>query len=421
MDKLIIKGPVKLQGKVRISGAKNAALPILLSTILLNGTISINNIPYIKDINVAIKLLQCLGAKIKKGKLLYLDTRNLKNSLLPERFITVIRASVWIISPLLVRFGKFRMFYPGGCAIGKRPIDLHIKYLYQLGAVIKEKKNYIIGYIPDAIIGTHIIMDKISVGATISTILLAIFAKGITIIDNPAKEPEIQDLSNFLNFMGARIYGAGTNRITINGIQYLNNKNKIYTIIPDRIETGTFLVAAAMSKSKIICEHTNPQHLTVVLEKLKDTGANIQIGSNWCSLDMNNKTPKAVNIITGPYPNFPTDMQTLFTVLNTVSCGVSNITETIFENRFLHIFELQKMGAEILLKNNKIMYISGKKMLKGTQVIATDLRASISLVLAGCHAIGTTIIHNINYIDRGYENIEQKLLLLGAKTKRIKI
>ncbi|QJC36717.1 UDP-N-acetylglucosamine 1-carboxyvinyltransferase [Enterobacteriaceae endosymbiont of Donacia simplex] len=418
MDKFIIKGPVKLKGEVNISGSKNAALPILFSSLLIKEIIEIKNIPKLKDIDVTIKLLLNLGVKIKNGKSLIINTSNLyTNFNFPENLIKSIRASIWLISPLLVRFKKINISLPGGCSIGMRPIDLHIKYLQKLGANIYIKNNRIIASINKKFMGSHIIMKKNSVGATISIILAAIYAKNVTIIDNAAKEPEIKDLINFLNTMGANIKGGGTNQIIIKGV--LKLKGGIYTIMDDRIETGTFLVAAAISKGYILCKNTNPKNLKIILKKLKHTGAKIKTGKNWCSINMNNKKPKAVNIITGPYPNFPTDMQPQFTLLNCISLGKSIVQETIFENRFLYINELIKMGAKIFIKKNKV-FCQGIKSLYSAKIKATDLRASISLVLAGCIAKGKTIVNNVDYIDRGYENIESKLISLGAKIKRLK-
>ncbi|QJC30612.1 UDP-N-acetylglucosamine 1-carboxyvinyltransferase [Enterobacteriaceae endosymbiont of Neohaemonia nigricornis] len=419
MDKFIIRGPVKLQGEVKISGSKNSALPILFASMLVKNKVRIQNIPYIQDVSTTINLLIHLGINIKQGKVLILDAKNVNKFYAPDYLVQNIRASIWLMSTLLIRLGKFSISFPGGCSIGTRPIDLHIKGLCKLGAIINIKNNTIYGYLPNKIKGAHIIMEKVSVGATINIILLAIFADTITIIDNPAKEPEIQDVVNFLNFMGAKIQGVGTHRIIIQGITTLKGTKKIYKIIPDRIETGTFLIAAAINRSKIICRNTNPKHLINVLEKLKQTGADIKYGKTWCSLDMHGKRPKAINITTGPYPKFPTDMQTQFVVLNSIAQGISNITETIFENRFLYINELIKMGAKIYLKNQTLTCY-GTNNLKSAIVTATDLRSAVSLILAGCISIGVTIINNINYVDRGYENIIKKLSLLGAKIKRIK-
>ncbi|QJC35901.1 UDP-N-acetylglucosamine 1-carboxyvinyltransferase [Enterobacteriaceae endosymbiont of Donacia sparganii] len=418
MDKFRIKGPVQLKGVVNISGSKNAALPILFASLLIDELVEIKNIPKLKDINITIKLLLELGVKIKNGKSLKINASHLyKNYNLPKNLIQSIRASIWLVSPLLVRFKKINLFLPGGCSIGKRPIDLHIKNLKKLGANINIKNNYIIASIDKNFKGSHIIMEKNSVGATINIILAAIYAYNITTIDNASKEPEIKDLINFLNTMGANIKGAGTNKIIIKGV--LKLKGGIYTIMDDRIETGTFLIAAAISKGNILCKNTNPKNLGIVLKKLKSAGAEIKTGKDWCSINMTYRKLKAVNIITGPYPNFPTDMQPQFTLLNCIALGKSIVTETVFENRFLHIHELIKMGANIFKKNNKI-FCKGVKSLYSAKIKATDLRASVSLVLAGCIATGITIINNINYIDRGYEDIENKLISLGANITRIK-
>ncbi|QJC35491.1 UDP-N-acetylglucosamine 1-carboxyvinyltransferase [Enterobacteriaceae endosymbiont of Donacia proxima] len=418
MDKFLIQGPVQLKGKVSISGSKNSALPILFASLLTNELIEIKNIPKLKDIDITIKLLLTLGVKIKKGKSLTINANNLyKNYILPKKLIQSIRASIWLISPLLIRFKKIKIYLPGGCSIGQRPIDLHIKNLKKLGANIYIKNEFIKASINNRFQGAHIFMKKSSVGATINSILAAIYANNITIIENAAKEPEIEDLINFLNMIGANIKGGGTKKIIIKGVKRLTGG--IYTIMPDRIETGTFLIAAAISKGQILCKNTNPKYLDILLKKLKYVGAKIQIGKDWCSLNMNNKKPKAINITTGPYPQFPTDIQPQFTLLNCIALGKSIITETIFENRFIYIYELIKMGAKIFIKDNKV-FCKGVNSLYGSEIKANDLRGAISLVLAGCIAKGITIINNINYIDRGYENIENKLINLGAKIIRLK-
>ncbi|QJC35060.1 UDP-N-acetylglucosamine 1-carboxyvinyltransferase [Enterobacteriaceae endosymbiont of Donacia piscatrix] len=418
MDQFLIQGPVQLKGKVNISGSKNSALPILFASLLTNELIEIKNIPKLKDIDITIKLLLTLGVKVKKGKSLTINANNLyKNYILPKKLIQSIRASIWLISPLLIRFKKIKINLPGGCSIGQRPIDLHIKNLKKLGANIYVENGFIIASINNNFQGAHIFMKKSSVGATINSILAAIYANNITIIENAAKEPEIKDLINFLNMIGANIRGGGTKKIIIKGVKKLTGG--IYTIMPDRIETGTFLIAAAISQGKILCKNTNPKYLNILLKKLRYVGAKIKIGKDWCSLDMNNKKPKAINITTGPYPNFPTDIQPQFTLLNCIALGKSITTETIFENRFLYIYELIKMGAQIFIKDNKV-FCKGVNSLYGSEIKATDLRGAISLVLAGCIATGITVINNINYIDRGYENIENKLINLGAKIIRLK-
>ncbi|QJC29738.1 UDP-N-acetylglucosamine 1-carboxyvinyltransferase [Enterobacteriaceae endosymbiont of Plateumaris pusilla] len=417
MDKFIIKGPVKLKGQVIISGSKNAALPILFASLLIKEPIEIKNIPKLKDIDIAIKILIKLGVNIKKKKTLRIDSSSLLRYNPPSYLIKLIRASIWILGPLLTRLGKVNIAFPGGCSIGNRPIDLHINSLQILGAKINIKKNHIQGYIKKKFQGKIIRMKNVSVGATITIILAATLACSITIIENAAKEPEIKDLANFLNKMGANIQGVGTNKIIIKGVKKL--KGGIYTIISDRIETGTFLVAAAICKSKILCKNTNPNDLNIVLQKLKKTGAEIKTGKNWCSINMHGQRPKSVNITTGPYPKFPTDMQSQFALLNLVSNGISIIKENIFENRFMYVPELIRMGANVILKNN-MLKCKGVKSLSSAEVMATDLRSSVTLVLAGCIASGITIINNISHIDRGYENIENKLSNLGAHIQRIK-
>ncbi|PPI88599.1 UDP-N-acetylglucosamine 1-carboxyvinyltransferase [Candidatus Pantoea edessiphila] len=417
MEKFRVQGPTRLKGNVFISGAKNSALPILFATLLTNESIEIQNVPNLRDIDIAIKILSQLGATIERnGSICCINTSTVNSCLVLYDIVKNMRASIWALGPLLARFGQGQIFFPGGCAIGDRPIDLHINVLQQLGATIKLEDGSIKANIDRKLKGAHIIMNKISVGATVTLMITAILAVGITTIKNAAKEPEIVDTANFLNMLGAKINGVGSNEITIEGVKRLGGG--VYRILPDRIETGTFLVAAAISGGSVVCLNTLPKLLDVVLEKLHNAGADIKIGSNWIGLDMHGKRPKAVNIYTQPYPGFPTDMQAQFSLLNLVSEGIGIVTETIFENRFMHIPELIRMGANAKIENNTTI-CKGVKNLLGTQVIAPDLRSSASLVLAGCVAKGTTIIDNIHHIDRGYEHIELKLSSIGAKIERI--
>ncbi|QCI19945.1 MAG: UDP-N-acetylglucosamine 1-carboxyvinyltransferase [Buchnera aphidicola (Brevicoryne brassicae)] len=411
MDKFFIIGSKSLNGNVSISGSKNAALPILFMSILTEEKIKIRNIPNLTDVNIALELLEYLGAKIKHQKILYIDPSSINNFSPPYDLIKKIRASIWILAPLLTRFGKAKIFFPGGCQIGKRPIDLHIKGLIKLGATINLEKNCINASIKGRFQGKYILMKKNSVGATITIMSAAALAQGITVIDNAAQEPEIIDIANFLNTLGANIIGAGSNKIFITGV--LKLKGGTHQIIPDRIETGTFLVAAAVSQGKIICHNTEPKHLKSVLVKLTEAGANINIGKNWIKLDMRGKRPKSLNIHTAPYPGFPTDMQSQFALLNTISKGVGNITETIFENRFNYVSELINMGAKIKIKKNTIVCY-GIPILSSANVFCTDLRASATLVLAGCISKGVTIVNKTQHLIRGYELFHKKLNKLGA-------
>ncbi|WMY97505.1 MAG: UDP-N-acetylglucosamine 1-carboxyvinyltransferase [Arsenophonus sp.] len=416
MQKIKIKGPTNLIGNVSISGSKNSALPILFSTILTKETVKLKNIPKLKDIEITIKILSKLGIKIKKNHSITINANYINNFSTPHKLVKKIRASILALAPLLARFGKAQIFLPGGCSIGSRPIDLHIWGLKKLGADIYLKNNYIQAFTKGRLKGNNIVMKKQSVGATLTIMTAATLAQGKTIIYGAAREPEIEDTANFLNKLGAKITGAGTNKIIVEGVLYL--KGGSYKILPDRIETGTFLVGAAISKGKITCYNTKPEILKSVLDKLYEAGAQIKIGKDWIYLNMHGKRPKAVNIETKPYPGFPTDMQAQFTLLNTISQGIGKITENIFENRFMHIPELIKMGAKIKINKNTII-CSGVSKLIGTSVIAKDLRTSASLILAGCIAKGITIIKNSYHIKRGYENIEKKLCNLGANIKKI--
>ncbi|AYN24686.1 UDP-N-acetylglucosamine 1-carboxyvinyltransferase [Buchnera aphidicola] len=417
MDKLYIEGDKKLNGNVIISGSKNAALPILFMTILTEEKIKISNIPKLTDITVAIELLKSLGAKTKyQKKLLYIDTSSIKIYSPPYDLTKKIRASIWMLAPLLIRFGQAKIFLPGGCKIGSRPIDLHVKVLIKLGAKIVLEKNYISASIRKPLIGKRIYIEKISVGATITLMSAATLAQGTTIIENAAQEPEIIDIAKFLNTLGANIIGAGSNTIFIKGVLKLNGGE--HRIIPDRIETGTFLIAAAVSKGFIICRHTEPKHLKNVLIKLSESGAEIETGKDWIQLDMRGKKPKSINISTSPYPGFPTDMQPQFTLLNSISQGEGIITENIFDNRFIYVSELIKMGAQIKIKNNSII-CKGVSNLYAQNLFSNDLRGSATLVLAGCIAKGITIVNNVYHFKRGYESFCEKLKKLGANIKYI--
>ncbi|XBC38544.1 MAG: UDP-N-acetylglucosamine 1-carboxyvinyltransferase [Buchnera aphidicola (Melaphis rhois)] len=409
-----ITGPTNLSGEVKISGSKNAALPILLVSILSQEPIELHNIPLLRDILNAIKILIKLGVKIEINKKIYLDTKKIEICTIPKKITKTIRASIWILGPLLARFGYAKISFPGGCKIGHRKIDLHIFGLTQLGANITICDNHITGSVIGKLKGTNIKLSKISVGATITIMSAATLAIGNTIILNAACEPEIVDVANFLNSLGAKITGAGSRKIVIQGVTKLHGGT--YKIISDRIETGTFLIAAAISNGNIICHNTQPKMLTYLLKKLIQTGAKIKIGNDWINLNMTNINPTGTDIITSPYPGFPTDMQAPFTLLNLISNGISIVTETIFENRFIHIPELKKMGAKAIIKNNSVICY-GVKQLNSAKIIALDLRGSASLILAGCIADGDTILKNSDLITRGYENFYKKLRKIGAKIK----
>ncbi|WP_127957752.1 UDP-N-acetylglucosamine 1-carboxyvinyltransferase [Serratia microhaemolytica] len=417
MDIFRIQGCSQLNGEVTISGAKNAALPILFAALLAEEPVELHNVPKLKDIDTTIKLLAQLGVKIERNGSLRVDATQVDEFCAPYELVKTMRASIWALGPLVARFGRGQVSLPGGCAIGARPVDLHISGLEQLGAEIRLEEGYVKASVAGRLKGAHIVMDKVSVGATITIMSAATLASGITVIENAAREPEIVDTANFLNTLGAKISGAGSDKITIEGVERLGGG--VYRVLPDRIETGTFLIAAAVSGGKVTCRETRPDTLDAVIAKLREAGAEITLGEDWITLDMHGKRPKAVNIRTAPHPGFPTDMQAQFSLLNLVAEGTGVITETIFENRFMHIPELIRMGAHAEIESNTLI-CHGVAQLSGAQVMATDLRASASLVLAGCIAQGVTTVERIYHIDRGYERIEDKLRALGANIERIK-
>ncbi|MDQ5892625.1 MAG: UDP-N-acetylglucosamine 1-carboxyvinyltransferase, partial [Pseudomonadota bacterium] len=417
MDKFRVQGPTRLAGEVTISGAKNAALPILFAALLAEEPVEIQNVPKLRDIDTTMKLLGQLGARVERNGSVHVDASDVNVFCAPYDLVKTMRASIWALGPLVARFGQGQVSLPGGCAIGARPVDLHIYGLEQLGAQIVLEEGYVKATVDGRLKGAHIVMDKVSVGATVTIMSAATLAEGTTIIENAAREPEIVDTANFLNTLGAKISGAGTDKITIEGVARLGGG--VYRVVPDRIETGTFLVAAAVSRGQIMCRNTRPDTLDAVLAKLREAGAEIEIGEDWISLDMHGKRPKAVTVRTSPHPGFPTDMQAQFSLLNLVAEGTGVITETIFENRFMHVPELIRMGAQAEIESNTVI-CHGVDKLSGAQVMATDLRASASLVLAGCIAEGVTIVDRIYHIDRGYDRIEDKLRALGANIERVK-
>ncbi|PLY14823.1 MAG: UDP-N-acetylglucosamine 1-carboxyvinyltransferase [Sedimenticola sp.] len=417
MDKLIISGGAPLSGEVRIAGAKNAALPILAATLLADGKVTVGNVPHLHDITTTMELLGRMGVHLVIDERLNIeaDSSTIKDFYAPYELVKTMRASILVLGPLLARFGKAEVSLPGGCAIGSRPVNLHIDGLRAMGANIEVESGYIRAT-AKRLKGTRLVLDIITVTGTENLMMAAALADGVTVIENAAREPEVVDLANCINKMGGRIRGAGTDTITIEGVETLSGTE--YNVLPDRIETGTYLVAAAISGGRIKVRDTAPSLVDATLQKLREAGAEIEVGDDWIILDMKGNRPKAVNVHTAPYPAFPTDMQAQFTALNSVAEGVGTITETVFENRFMHVQEMQRMGANIKLEGNTAI-CSGVKKLTGAPVMATDLRASASLVLAGLVAEGETVVDRIYHIDRGYENIEEKLEGLGARIRRV--
>jgi len=417
MEKLIIKGNNPLNGEIKISGAKNAALPILAATLLSSAPVQISNIPHLQDVTTIVGLLGQMGVRITLDERsnIEIDASRLESLHAPYELVRTMRASVLVLGPLLSRFGEAVVSLPGGCAIGTRPVDQHLKGMQAMGAEMSIENGYIKAK-AKRLHGATIVMDIVTVTGTENIMMAAVLAKGQTIIHNAAREPEVEDLANFLNTMGANVSGAGTSTIVIDGVESLSGGK--YHVLPDRIETGTYLAAAAITKGKIKLKNTRPDLLESVLLKLEEVGAVIDTGIDWISLDMKGKRPYAANISTAPYPAFPTDMQAQMMAVNSIAEGVGVITETIFENRFMHVQELQRMGANIAVKGNTAI-CTGRDNLRGAPVMATDLRASASLVLAGLAAHGETTIDRIYHIDRGYECIEEKLAQLGAQIHRI--
>ncbi len=417
MDAFKISGGNQLKGDVIISGAKNAALPILMSALLSETPITFHNVPKLNDILTTVKLLTQLGAKIQwlSEDSLTIDASTIDNCRAPYDLVKTMRASILVLGPLLARMGHAEVSLPGGCAIGARPVNLHIHGLKLMGADIDVENGYIIARHSGRLQGANIFMDTVSVTGTENLMMAAALANGVTVIENAAREPEIVDLANCLNGMGAKITGAGSDTLTIEGVERLAGSS--HKVMPDRIETGTFLVAAAVTQGHIKCLNTDPSALESVLSKLQEAGAKITTGDDWIELEMKSR-PKAVNIRTAPHPAFPTDMQAQFVTLNVIAEGIATTTETIFENRFMHVPELQRMGADISLEGNTAI-VKGVEQLHGAQVMATDLRASASLVIAGLVAKTSTQVDRIYHIDRGYLHIEDKLQALGADIERI--
>ena len=417
MDKLIISGGAPLSGEVRIAGAKNAALPILAATLLADGPMTISNVPHLHDITTTMELLGRMGVHLTVDEKMHVEvsTDTIRDYYAPYELVKTMRASILVLGPLLARFGRAEVSLPGGCAIGSRPVNLHIDGLRAMGAEVEVRGGYIHAS-SKRLKAARLVLDVVTVTGTENLMMAAALADGETLIENAAREPEVVDLADCLNSMGARIRGAGTDFIRIEGVESLSGTN--YKVMPDRIETGTYLVAAALTGGRILIRDTRPPLVDAVLHKLRESGAQIETGEDWISLDMKGGRPRSVDIHTAPYPAFPTDMQAQFMALNAVAEGVGMITETVFENRFMHVQEMQRMGADIRLEGNTAI-CRGVPRLNGAPVMATDLRASASLVLAGLVADGDTVVDRIYHIDRGYENIEEKLASLGARIQRI--
>jgi len=416
MDKLIVTGGTPLRGDVRISGAKNAALPVLVASLLAPAPLRINNVPHLQDITTTMGLLGMMGVRLVVDEKMSIeaDASDVTSIRAPYDLVKTMRASILVLGPLLARFGEAEVSMPGGCAIGSRPVNLHIKGLQAMGAEISIEEGYIKAR-AKRLKGARIFMDMVSVTGTENLMMAASLADGTTVIENAAREPEVTDLAECLNRMGARIHGAGTDMITIDGVKELHAAE--HTVIPDRIETGTYLVAAAITGGTVRVRDTQPRLVEAVLDKLAEAQVDMEVGNDWIQVNMEGKRPKAVGVRTAPYPAFPTDMQAQFVVLNSVAEGTGMVTETVFENRFMHVQELQRMGADIELNGNTAR-VTGVPRLHAAPVMATDLRASASLALAGLVAEGDTVVDRIYHIDRGYECIEEKLAGLGAKIRR---
>ena len=418
MDSLIIRGGTRLDGTLRASGSKNAALPILAATLLTGESCTLQRVPLLKDITTMMTLLSSLGAVALRNKegAVVVEGGSVQVFKAPYDLVKTMRASILVLGPLLARYGLAEVSFPGGCAIGSRPVDLHIRVLEAMGADVQVREGYIVARAPNGLVGVDFTFDTVTVGGTENAVMAASLAQGISVLRNVAREPEIIDLVGFLRAMGAQIVGEGTDTLTIHGVAALQGAN--YSVMPDRIEVGTYLVAAAATRGRVKIEGIVPEILSVVCDKLRHTGACITEGEDWIDLDMQGNRPRAVDVVTEPYPGFPTDMQAQFTALNTIAEGTSRVTETVFENRLMQAHEMKRMGAEILIDGDSAQ-ITGRPSLQGAPVMASDLRASASLVIAGLVASGETRIDRIYHIDRGYENIEGNLQCLGADIRRI--
>ena len=418
MDKLLIEGGTRLSGNVTISGAKNAALPILAATLLATEAVTVRNVPHLKDVTTMLSLLQMMGVQVTLDDQLVveIDASDVSNFEAPYDLVKTMRASILVLGPLLARFGEADVSLPGGCAIGARPVNLHVAGLQAMGADVVVENGFIKAR-ADRLQGAHIVFDTVTVTGTENLLMAAVLADGETVLENAAREPEVTDLAQFLVGMGAVIKGIGSSTLVIQGVERLAGTE--YSVLPDRIETGTYLVAAAMTGGHIRTLNTAPETLEAVLIKLKEAGATIETGADWIDIDMKGRRPKSVDIRTAPYPAFPTDMQAQFCAMNAIAGGVGTVTETIFENRFQHVLEMQRMGADIQIEGHTAI-LTGVRKLNAAPVMATDLRASAGLVLAGLAAQGQTLVDRIYHVDRGYERIEEKLGQVGASIRRVR-
>ena len=420
MDRLHISGGVNLEGEIRIAGAKNSALPVLAASLLTHDPVKVCNMPHLFDITTMLELLGCMGVQrvVDEKMNVQVDSSMIENLNAPYELVRTMRASILVLGPLLARYGQAEVALPGGCAIGSRPVNQHIAALKSMGANIEVENGYIRARSDGKLKGSHIFMDIVTVTGTENVMMAATLAEGQTIIENAAREPEVVDLATCLNMMGADIKGHGTDTIVVNGVGELHGCS--FAVMPDRIETGTYLIAAAATRGHIKVKDTRPHALESVLSKLEQAGAALRVGEDWIELDMRRRRPRAVSLRTAPYPAFPTDMQAQFTALNAVAAGTGSITETVFENRFMHVHEMNRMGASIRVEGNTVI-VEGVERLNGAPVMATDLRASASLIIAGLVSENETTVDRIYHIDRGYECIEEKLQSLGARISRIPV
>ena len=418
MDKLLIRGGSRLDGSLGVSGAKNAALPILAATLLAQAPVSLGNLPRLNDISTMIELLRRMGVQVARedSTRVVVDASTIHDFAAPYALVKTMRASILVLGPLLGRFGEAQVSFPGGCAIGSRPVDLHLRGLEAMGAQIAVEGGYINARVDGRLRGAHIVMETVTVGGTENLMMAAALAQGRTVLDNAAREPEVVDLADCLLAMGARISGQGTDRVVIDGVERLQGCH--YDVMADRIEAGTYLAAAAATRGRVRLDGARPEHLDAVLQKLAEAGADIDCGADWVALDMQGRRPRAVSLRTAPYPGFPTDMQAQLTALNCIAEGVATVTETVFENRLIQTHEMNRMGAHIVVEGHTAI-ITGQEALNAAPVMASDLRASASLVIAALVASGETLIDRIYHIDRGYERIEEKLRSLGADIRRL--
>ena len=420
MDKLLISGGARLEGELRASGAKNSAVTILAASLLANEPVTISNVPHLRDITTMIELLVSMGVEVVVDEKMNIEihANTIKSFVAPYDLVRTMRASFLVLGPLLAHYGEAEVSLPGGCAIGPRPVDLHLRGLEALGAIIEMKEGYVKARVNGRLKGARFIFDVSTVGGTEHIMMAAALAEGTTVLENCAREPEIIDLADFLNAMGAKVSGQGTDTITIEGVESLSGCD--HHVIADRVEAATYLIAAAATGGHVKMRDVIPEHLDVVTSKLREAGADVTIGEDWIDLDMGGRRPKAVSLVTAPYPGFPTDLQAQFLAMNTIAEGTATVKETIFENRFMHVHEMNRMGAQIRLEgNNTTAIVEGVGVLEAAPVMANDLRASVSLVIAALIADGDTVVNRIYHIDRGYEQVEEKLQNLGAKIKRI--